>query len=57
MFVYLEYNNKTKNTNIMKTFKTVNNGEKAQILTFGLVMMTLAVTVISWAINGFITTL
>lgn len=41
----------------MKTFKTLNNGEKAQILTFGLVMMTLAVTVVSWAVNGFITTL
>ena len=41
----------------MKTFRTLTNGEKAQILTFATIMTTLAVVVISWAVNGFITTL
>ena len=41
----------------MKKFRTLTNGEKAQVLTFATIMTTLAITVISWALNGFITTL
>jgi len=40
----------------IKTFKNLNTFGKVQILTFGVIMLTLISVVGQWALNGFITT-
>jgi len=40
----------------IKTFKNLNTFGKVQILTFGVIMLTLVSVVGQWALNGFIST-
>ena len=49
-------NNKNKNMKTLKTFRNLNTFGKIQILTFGVIMLTLISVVGQWALNGFIST-
>jgi hypothetical protein len=40
----------------IKTFKNLDTFGKVQILTFGVIMLTLVSVVGQWALNGFIST-
>lgn len=40
----------------LKTFRNLNTFGKIQILTFGVIMLTLISVVGQWALNGFIST-
>ena len=48
-------NNKNKNMKTIKTFRNLDTFAKVQLLTFGVIMLTLFSVVGQWALNGFIT--